>query len=383
MTKEINNKFFMEADIELVEETEELRKEVSSVIKLPKGVEKQPDLQYFSALFVSSGTNLNKAHFMPSELVLAARTVPSKAVDVEHEEAEIIGHIYDYAFIDKEGNQLDMKELSSTEKASLDKQDMHIVIAGIIYKSRFPNIAKEVAEGKWKVSMEAYYQDYDVKVGDMILDRREAELLGFDTSKAGAFGSLVKVLKKGAELASGEAARVLRNICFTGVGIVKNPANPPSVVFETANKKHETEEDSDFMILDYDKITEMSKNNVTSKTVEDKSNDAKDLDSKEESEIVYNDTVGICVNYKKSVIDSTFQDEESAVVHENWCSLYETSCTSYSRDTTDPECLRNQAMFIVRASLNKMTEQKEATDKRNSLVDVLKDKLNKAAKFLD
>ena len=132
---ELNNKLRLVANIDLLEETETLKKELASVIELPKDKEKQPDLQYFSAVFVSSGTNLNKAHFLPSELVLAAKSVPSKAVDVEHEEAEIIGHIFDYAFIDVEGNKLNVSELASMEQASLDTKDMHIVIAGVIYKS--------------------------------------------------------------------------------------------------------------------------------------------------------------------------------------------------------------------------------------------------------
>ena len=87
---EINNKFYMEADITLLDETDELRHEAASIIKLPEPDQKQPDLSYFSAIFVSSGTNLNNAHFLPTELVQASSSIPSKAVDVEPEEAEII-----------------------------------------------------------------------------------------------------------------------------------------------------------------------------------------------------------------------------------------------------------------------------------------------------
>ena len=389
--KEINNKFYMEADIELIDETAELKKEVASVIDLPKHSQKQPDLQYFSAIFVSSGTNLNLAHFLPSELVSAADTVKSKAVDIEHEESEVIGHIYDYAFIDADGNKLSIKELSNMETASLDSADMHIVIAGIIYKNRFPNIAKEVASGDWKVSMEAYYQDYDIKIGNLILDKKEAEVLGFDTEKSGAFGSLVKVIKKGIEIASGEASRVLRGICFSGVGIVKNPANPPSVIIETANKKEQVSAEDTIIVLDYDKIV-ATVNNVTSANVEgNKHNnkyiivdpEAKDLEQVELAKDdspgrCKDDSPGICVNYKRRVIDSTFQDQDSTVSKEDWCTAYDKPCTSFSRDTTDPECLRNSIQTIATACIDSILKEKQDSDKRDQLLNNLLTKVSKA-----
>ena len=181
------------------------------------------DLQYFTAIFVSSGENLNHAFFLPSEIISAKETIASKALDIEHEEDEIIGHIYDYAFTDKKGNKLDVKELANEEKADQDKTEMHVVIAGIIYKSRFPNISKEVADGKWKVSMECYFHNYDVKVGDLIISKKEAEMLGFASDDDSNFGKLAKVFKNKVEIASGAITRVLREICFSGCGIVKIP----------------------------------------------------------------------------------------------------------------------------------------------------------------
>lgn len=376
---EINNKFYMEANIDLVEETEALRKEAASVIKLPDKGNKQPDLQYFSALFVSSGTNLNQAHFLPSELVLASGSISSKAVDVEHEEAEIIGHIYDYAFVDKDGNKLDLQELANMEKASLDSSDMHILIAGIIYKSRFPNIAKEVSENQWKVSMEAYYQSYDVKIGNLILDKKEADLLGFPTEKSSAFGTMVKVIKKNVEIANGKAARVLRGICFSGVGIVKNPANPPSVILETATKKVVDKINSDdVLILNYDKVTEIA-NNVTSDKIDDIDPTVKD---KEKSELVYNDTIGICLNYRKRLTDSITEDQDSNIIKENWCTAYNMQCTSFSRDTSDPDCLRYRIPAIATACVNELLNKKESEAKRSQLIDNLMCKVNKAKQGL-
>ena len=97
-------KFYLEAAIEVQEETDELREAASSAIKLPSSAEKQPDLLYFTAIFVSTGANLNGAHFKSSELILGEKTIINKALDVEHKEEEIIGHLYDRAFVTKDGN---------------------------------------------------------------------------------------------------------------------------------------------------------------------------------------------------------------------------------------------------------------------------------------
>lgn len=372
-------KFYLESSIDILEETDELRQEVSSVIKLPEEKDRQIDLSYFSAVFVSSGENLNHAFFLPSELVIAKDTIASKALDVEHEENEIIGHLYDYAFTDKEGKPLEVKELANKEAADLDKEEVHIVVAGVIYKNRFPNIADEVAGGMWKVSMECYYQGYDVKVGDLIISKKEAEMLGFASKEENTlFGRAAKVIKGGIEIAEGTVTRVLRNICFSGCGIVKNPANPPSIILETASEKQVKE----VLILDYDKV----ENNVTSTNIEDYNNKGqgnKEIAEGDESPPMSdNDTVGICVSYKKEVIDSTFKGPGTNVLHTDWCALFETACTSFSRDTTDPNCLRTKARTEAKACADRFMKSRAEKDKRSAMTDLLSDLLKKAKKLI-
>jgi hypothetical protein len=372
------DKFYLEAKIEIQKETAERKKAVAAVIDLPKMEEKQPDLLYFTAIFVSTGTNLNGAHFLPIELVKAEDTIVSKALDVEHKEAEIIGHIYDRAYIDKDGNKLDLEELAGTEEASLneDYKDMHVVIAGVIYKNRFPNLAQEMSKGEWKVSMECYFGNYDVKVGDMIMTRREAELMGL-ANDDNMFGKLAKVIKNKIEIAEGKLERVLRDIIFSGCGIVKNPANPPSLVLETANEKEKEGEEDEVVVLDMDKLDE---NNVTLDKVEgDTSVITKDSD-KEKSNIERNDTLGICVSYKRRVYANEPAGPDTQILHEDWCSLYDQSCTSFSRDTSDPECLRNQLGRFVRTYAKTLIDKAEESDKRQELTEKLEDALEKAKK---
>ena len=308
---------------------------------------------------------------------MAEDTIVNKALDMEHKEEDIIGHIYDRAYMNEQGNRLELAELENKEDASLDAEydDMHVVIAGVIYKNRFPSLAKEVANGEWKVSMECYFASYDVKVGDMILSRPEAEAMGLANDDS-LFGKLAKIISKGKEIAEGQMVRVLRNILFSGCGVVKSPANPPSVVMETAAKKGGKANPKEVIILDYDKLEEENANNkLTLDKVEgDNPVITEDTASR-------NDTVGICVAYKRRVIAGEPQGPDTEVIHEDWCTLYESSCTSFGRDTTDPKCLRNQLGRTVKQYAKKLMKTRAESDKRSELTERLNKTLDKARRI--
>ena len=369
--KDKGYKFYLEADLSPVKETVAMRKEVASTLRLPAVTERQPDLSYFSSIFVSTGTNLNNAHFLASELVMAEGTVAGKAVDIEHEEEQIIGHIYASAFTDKDGKEVKVEELKDMEVASLDKDELHIEIASVIYKTRFPEIAQEVAEKKWKVSMEAYYMDFDVKIGNTIMSKEEAAALGFEVADETSYGKKAQLVKAGNVIDEGIAAKVLRGICFSGVGIVKNPANPPSVVLETV-----ASQDDDVIVLDYDRSEKSSTNNVTSFNTEDVTkNVTKDKEEKEE--LQYKDTYGVCVNYKKELNDSVVKDQDSAVIESDWCSKYDTGCP-VSGMSEDVDCLRktvvNEVVTLVEAKLNAVNKKERIEALTDGLILVLKNR---------
>lgn len=344
----------IEANIKIVEETEELKKSVASIIEFPES--KTPDLLYFSGIFVSSGENLNNAYFMPSEIVKAASSIDHKALDIEHKEDQIVGHIYDSKFVDKAGNILDVDELSKMNKDELDKTEMDVYIAGILYKSRFTELAKEVAEDKWMLSMETYFQDYDIKIGNVIMSRKEAEALGIESS---IVGKVAKLLKEGKEVAEGGVTRVLRDLLFSGCGLVKHPANPRSVILETAKK----------LINEVAIVIDLDKTNNTKEKVEDKKEEEADINI---DDVRAQTSVGICVSYKKRVIDATFAGPETKILHKDWCALYEKGCTSFPRDVTDPNCLRRQAERKAKNYMEFKLKEFESRDKRNVLLSELK-----------
>ena len=83
-------------------------------------------------------------------MVKAHDTIDNKALDIEHEETSIVGHIYSSAFVDRAGKKLDMQVLQEMNSEELEKMDIDVMIAGILYKSRFTELAKEVKDDKWK-----------------------------------------------------------------------------------------------------------------------------------------------------------------------------------------------------------------------------------------
>ena len=351
----MKHKFYITAELQSMEETPALRKEVASVIDLPALGDQQPDLAYFSSIFVSTGTNLNAAHFLGSELVLAENTVSGKAVDIEHKEDQIIGHIYHCAFTDKDGKELVVDELKSKASSDLDKEEMHIVIASVIYKARFPDVAKEIQEKKWKVSMEAYYRDFDIMIGSTILNQDEAKALGFDVANDSLYGKTARVEKGGEIVDKGQIARVLRGICFSGVGIVKNPANPPSVVLETSTNRNSKKKDIIVLVDHSVKASEVI------------------LEEKEAAELQYSDTYGLCVSYRKEAMNTLDKEQDTVVVHREWCNKFDKKCP-VSGDAMDPKCLR----YSVQASVKTMVEKKLKEVYKNNKIGSLTDKLIKA-----
>jgi len=353
----MKHKFYMTANLHYVEETEQLRKEVASVIPLPDVNERQPDLSYFTSRFVSSGTNLNYAHFMGSELVKARKTVVAKAVDVEHNENDIIGHIYTCEFTDKEGKKLNIDELSSQEISKLDAQDMHIEIASVVYKTRFPELAKEIKSGEWKVSMEAYYTSYDVLVGGTVLSAEEAQLMGFDVANDKLYGKAAKIVKAGEIIDQGIVAKVLRGICFSGVGIVKSPANKPSIIFEaTAGIDDITE------TIEFNLDTLNVPNNVTCSSIETFNNSISASD----------DAEGLCVHYKKEETDSLIKDQDTKVLNTEWCSKYSKSCP-VEGNFSNSACL-DKVNSTVADELDEVTANKIKKIVSNKLSKLQKDR---------
>lgn len=357
------------AEISFFEGTDDLKKEVASIVRFPEN--KTPDVLFFSGIFVSSGENLNKAYFMPSELLKAFNTISNKPLDLEHKEIEIVGHIYSAAFADKNGVKIETAQLQEMTSVQLEKTELDVVIAGIIYKNRFPELADEVKNSKWKLSMETYYSDFDVKVGNTILSRKEAEALGLDS--ATVLGRVARLLKHGEEIAKGSITRVLRGLIFSGCGLVQNPANPRSIILETASKK-------DDLVVELEPIQDLAKGDEDMKKegadIRDSTSPADVSGGPDAYDVRTQTSVGICVSYKRRVIDATFAGPDTKVLHEDWCALYEQSCTSPSRGADNVKCLRNTVAKTARSCVEAEFRKLYKKDKRGDLLIRLKNLLD-------
>lgn len=383
------NKVTVYAPIEVEQEVEKAAMEKASFLAFPE--EKQQDLQYIRSVLVSAGTNKNGAHFLSSEMMKAHNTVVHKAIDIEHDEERVIGHIYDCAYLYKDGTQFNplgvMAEYQETSQ-DLDDLDIDIAVAGVIHKMRFPDYAQEIASGEWKVSMECFFKDFDIKIGNTIITRDEAKALGYDAQDL--IGGFVKVVAGHRALGKHFVARVLRNITFSGMGIVKNPANPHSIIMETAAHKELMERAE--TTVDLEQIDNFRGNNkiiLSEKAHSPNQVDKKELatdnlievnlveeqDSKLYVELdketggikrvltvspnkevaarwnggglpgpgsVSSQVDSICKSFKKRLTKFNALDQsEAVVVQEHWCALFEETCPVIGASAKAPECLRN------------------------------------------
>jgi hypothetical protein len=209
----------------------------------------QPDLLYMKSVLVSTGKNANDDVFLPLEMWKARATPNLKPVDWEHNtgfeliktpgeelkdnkkivaDNQIIGVMHNSYVADKNGNTI-TEELARADGFQIPAE-FDIINEAVIFKYIFPTVAariiKEAQEGKLFVSMEAWFNGFDYRVGSKIVARNdETVFLDRFLRANGGVG-----IYQGQEV-----GRVLRNIVFGGVGIVARPANKDSVIQSFTN----------------------------------------------------------------------------------------------------------------------------------------------------
>ena len=228
----------------------------------------QIDLYYLSSVLVSTGWNKNDDVFNPQEMWEARSTPEDKQFNYMHNEKDIIGHITANYVVDFEGNSLD-GDLSFAEAG--EPKDFNIITQGVLYKSwsdpelreRMNNIIEEIEEGdRWYVSMECLFPNFDYALKDetgasKIVRREEAS--AFLSKHLRAYGGTGKY-------EGYTVGRLLRNISFSGKGLVSKPANPRSVILQNDSKSF-SECESELVTVSSIKETNMS--DVLQKQLED------------------------------------------------------------------------------------------------------------------
>jgi len=187
----------------------------------------QVDLYYINTVLVSTGWNKNDDVFAAEEAWAARDTPVDKQFNYMHDESDIIGHITGSTVIDENGTKIETEE---------PPEKFDIITSAVLYKSwsdpelseRMSQIVSEIEDGKWAVSMECLFSDFDYSVvspnGDTKVVARNDES-AFLTKHLRVYGG------KG-EYEGYKVGRLLRNIAFSGKGLVNQPANPRSIILQ-------------------------------------------------------------------------------------------------------------------------------------------------------
>lgn len=311
-----------------------------------------PLLYKITDVLASSGWNLNEDVFDPYELYSARKTPIHKPFDIEHEESNIIGHITGSTCItgDMEDGDSDYAEMSDDLALSKIPAKFHILNDSVIYKTWTDEekieateiMIQEIEDGLWFVSMECKFSGFDYSVinpdGEEIVIPR-TEDTAFLTRNLRAYGGDGEYHDKANDLVY-KIGRMMKDIIFSGKGLVKKPANPSSV------------------IINAEENVQASKNKVYVNTVDVTSN----LDDKEQ---IMPD-------------DKDLQAKIDLLVSEK-ASLSKELDTVKASQTSEKISL--QASQIEQLNIQ-LTATKEFVDKHAKANDELSDKLAKVEKEL-
>jgi prefoldin subunit 5 len=200
-------------------------------IKASSANPKQIDLYYIKSVLVSTGWNKNDDVFAPEQTWAARRSPEDKQFNFMHNENDIIGHITGSYVTTKDGSTV-------AEDGESFPSDFDIITEAVIYNSwtnpenreRMSKIIQEIEEGKWFVSMECLFAGFDYAVVD---NRGNAKVVArsedsaFLTKHLRAYGGT-------GEYEGYKIGRSLRDISFSGKGLVSKPANPRSIILDAS-----------------------------------------------------------------------------------------------------------------------------------------------------
>jgi hypothetical protein len=268
----------------------------------------QIDLYYLKSILVSTGWNKNDDVFDPQQTWAAKNTPEDKQFNFMHNENDIIGHITGSYVIDRNGNKI------LSEEAENPPAEFDIVTEAVLYNSwtnpenreRMRKIIAEIEESKWFVSMECLFAGFDYSV---IGNDGKAKVIARNEESA----FLTKHLKAYGGTGEYEGYRIgrsLRDISFSGKGLVSKPANPRSIILDSSKAFSVTLDTNNSNVSKGD--INMSDNNLEKQLADLQSELAS---SKEENQTVKAEieTVNKEFAEKVSVLETTLAEKDLAL----------------------------------------------------------------------
>ena len=220
----------------------------------------QMDLYYLESVLVSTGWNKNDDVFSAQETWAARNTPEDKQFNFMHNEDDIIGHITGSYVVDRDGGRLGPDSIAPDQFDIVTQAVLYTSWSGEEKRERMKKIIAEIEEGQWFVSMECLFPAFDYA-----LQTTEGQTKIIERNEASAF--LTKHLRAyGGEgvYENYRIGRLLRNLAFSGKGLVSKPANPRSIILD----KNDLFDESKSQILTISSIKEINMSDVD-KQVED------------------------------------------------------------------------------------------------------------------
>jgi hypothetical protein len=212
--------------------SEEIQRVVAG---FPSGNPDSLTLHYLTACLVSVGWNKNDDVFDPTEVWNARSTPEDTPFNLEHNCADIIGHITGSRVVDAEGQVVPMDCPVDDLPAKF-----HIHTSAVLYKlwdkpelqERMDKLIADIRDGQYFVSMECYFRGFDYA-----LRAANGECRVIARNQQTAFlTKYLRVYGGAGTYQNQQVGRLLRNVVFAGKGLVKNPANPESIIFAQSHE---------------------------------------------------------------------------------------------------------------------------------------------------
>jgi hypothetical protein len=191
--------------------------------------EKQSDLYYLNSVLVSAGWNKNDDVFGVNELWAARHTPVNKQFNYMHDDSDIIGHITGSIVVDHNG-----KEINDGDEPSSLPEKLDIITSAVIYKTwsnsetraRIEELTKEIDDGKWSVSMECVFNNFDYA----LIGPNEDQKVLARTDESSFLTKHLRAYGGSGEFQGYKIGRLLKGFYFSGKGLVAKPANPRSII---------------------------------------------------------------------------------------------------------------------------------------------------------
>lgn len=219
-----------------VEAAPEWESRYRDILKARASIDGHLNLYPFKSLFCTAGVWNKNDDVLDREEVWAARTTPEdQPINIGHDCTKIIGHITE-TFPASDGK---LERLADDLCVDELPDKYHLITGGVLYthydvedlQKEVTALLKAIAENKKYVSMEVLFRGFDYAVIDPsgkshVVARSEES--AFLTKHLRAYGGEGVYQKH-------RVGRLMRNLSFSGKGIVDRPANPPSVIFAQAS----------------------------------------------------------------------------------------------------------------------------------------------------